>query len=176
MKAYKIHKRLLDNAVPYVTALCQEKNDYISEGDIVDVLKESFKNNRFRNMTAIGEREGRKDYVIYENDIPKNIYEVKTYFKPNERFDYATAISEIKKDLLKLAERKNNAIGYFLFVCSKKMFKQCGEVSNLEFITDLANQGKKYTIPVLTKEVTVITKLRIESDSFYIMSFSVEQL
>ncbi len=176
MEASKIHKKLLCNAIPHIETLYEAQNDNISESDIVDSLQKSFQENRFRNLTDKREREGRSDYVIYEKNNPKIIYEIKTYFKSNERFDYSSAITEIEEDLLKLAKRKSNANGYFLLVCSKEMFEKCKMQCELEFITSLANQGTKYSVDTFLVYVTVLTKHREETDTFYMMSFLVEKL
>lgn len=178
MRISEIHKRLLKNAVPYIEALRQTQNDNITEDDIRTTFRNGFNTNQYRALTDVVERENRTDIVIYDkNHTPKIIYELKTYFKHNELFHQSTKSSEIEKDLHKLATRKTDATGYFLFVCLKEIFEQCKSQCQLDFITDLAKQGTRYdNINALRKKVTVITKRMEETDDFYIMSFLVEKL
>jgi hypothetical protein len=86
MSASDVHREILKKAVPYIEELCKTKNDNISEDDIVGTLQKSFQQSHFRGLTLKLNQEGLLDLVIYKNDTPFIVYEVKTYFKDNERF------------------------------------------------------------------------------------------
>jgi hypothetical protein len=176
MSASDVHREILKKAVPYIEELCKTKNDNISEGDIVGTLQKSFQQSHFSGLTLKLNQEGLLDLVIYKNDAPFIVYEVKTYFKDNERFCISTAEGAIKNDLKKLAKRENDAAGYFLMVCKKETFERDKEDCSLKFITEKKEQGAKYEMCVYQKDITVIVKHKEVTDNFYIFSWFVEKL
>jgi len=159
----------------YITE-SHSNTDYIFPILNRNVHKTEFRVNNFRELTVKGEREGRFDLVIYKNNTPIIVYEVKTYFKDNERFSISTAEVEIEEDLKKLAKRVNYATGYFLMACKKETFERDKEDCSLNFVTELKNSETKYIVSAISENVTVIVKRREVNENFLILSFAIEKL
>lgn len=85
------------------------------EYDIQQIVSDFFQD-WFRNTTLSVERErfGKTDIVIFDNDKELLLYEIKTYFKPNEKINPQPLLKDIKKLSEKLKTSSGKLKAYIL--------------------------------------------------------------
>ncbi len=128
-----IHEHMVRNVFLNVELLLNDDVLSISEYDVQSFVFLYFARHlRNTGHTAEREREGKVDCVLYENDSPRAFYEIKTYFKPNERLTKEHFDKDIDK-MASLLRSHKSATGYILVAGAKSKFKD-EELLDFEFI------------------------------------------
>jgi hypothetical protein len=128
-----VHERMVRNVFLNVELLLNEDVRSISEYDVQSLVFLYFARHlRNTDCTAEREREGKVDCVLYENDSPRALYEIKTYFKPNERLTKQHFDKDIDK-IVSLLRIHASAAGYILIAGAKAKFKD-EELLDFDFI------------------------------------------
>lgn len=170
----QVHRDMLKDAVPLIQNLRKTQVDNISEDDIREQFREAFDKHPHRNLEYVQECFGRSDMAIQEKDKnnPLILYELKTYFKPNELPHLN--IGAIMKDVYKLYTRKSNAKAYFIIVCRRNLVNTCPDFIK-ETGTNSVGLNKKYTVRAILYDVTITAKHREVNNDFVILSWEVEK-
>jgi hypothetical protein len=145
-----IHERMVRNVFLNVELLLNDDIRVISEYDVQALMFLHFRRvfvNTDRRVER--EREGKVDCVVYEDELPCAFYEIKTYFKDNEKLSKQHFDHDIDKMYLKL-EANPDARGYILVAGAKSKFR--GEaLDEFDFIeSHLRKDSKEWTPYTLT--------------------------
>lgn len=121
-KLTDLHKRMVRNIFLNVELLLNDDVDDLSEYDIQGLmfffLRRVLLNT---NATAERERSGKVDCVVYYNDAPVILYEIKTYYKKHEKPLSSHFDHDLEK-LLDLLVKNKCARAYFLLAGRKSKF------------------------------------------------------
>jgi hypothetical protein len=127
----------------------------ISEYDIQSLVflhfRRALANTAFR---AEREREGKVDCVVYKNDDVVALYEMKTYFKDNEKLAKADFDHDIDK-MAELLSRERRARGYILVAGAQSKFRG-DALQDFDFVASHLKAGIRVWLPyTLTTGVKV---------------------
>lgn len=119
----RLHAQMVRNIFLNTELLLNDDIRELSEYDIQGMMFLAFRYSLVgTGLRAAREAAGKMDCVLYEGTAPRVVYEIKTYFKSNERL----LESHFKKDINKLYSRltvMEGARGYFVVVGKKSKFQ-----------------------------------------------------
>ncbi|AVO43575.1 hypothetical protein [Simplicispira suum] len=129
----------------------RELSEYDIQGMMFLAFRSALANSDWR---ADRETSGKIDCVVFENTVPRVLYEIKTYFKARERL----RISDFQKDLKKLKEAKltyPSARSFFFIAASKTKVKDSA-LAKVPAIKALVRQAdRKWTLFALANGTNV---------------------
>ena len=135
MEIIKLHERMVRNLFLNVELMLNDNVRELSEYDLQGLMflffRAALANTKGR---ADREKNGKVDCVLYENNAPTALYELKTYFKNHERLTK----KHFDKDLKKLADRlqaNNGARGFFVIAGAKQKFTDKA-LQKFQFVKD----------------------------------------
>jgi hypothetical protein len=119
----RLHAQMVRNIFLNTELLLNDNIRELSEYDIQGMMFLAFRYSLVgTGLQAARESAGKTDCVLYEENTPRVVYEIKTYFKSNERL----LEHQFKKDIQKLYSRlvvMERARGYFVVAGKKSKFE-----------------------------------------------------
>jgi hypothetical protein len=148
MNKVEIHKRMIRNVFLNLEILLNDKIKTISEYDVQSFMFLFF--TRFlanSEFTVDREKSGKVDCVLFNSGVETSFYELKTYFKSNERFAEKHFRDDVKK-LAGLVKKKKQTNGYFVIAAlrSKLETKTAQENIAVKAHIDGDRKWKKYDL------------------------------
>lgn len=143
MKIIRIHRSMTRNVFLHVELLLNDGITEICEYDIQSFMFLYFL--RKLNNTpfhAQREQEGKVDCVVYEYNAPKYFYEIKTYFKYNEKLKKEHLDKDIEKIRNLLLKSNDDARGY-IFIAGKQSKFSERVLENFMFISAKLNDDNR---------------------------------
>ena len=122
MNLTDLHQRMVRNIFLNVELLLNDDVGDLSEYDVQGLMF-FYLRRALLNTTATAERErnGKVDCVVYDNNDPVLLYEIKTYYKKHEKLRSSHFDHDLAK-LLGLLEKNRRAHAYFLLAGRKSKF------------------------------------------------------